>query len=95
MAFTVVEFHATNGQTLYAAGGASLNDAFLASASHDLACPRESVRPVEWVSPSRTSEHAFDGCGKRAVYRTAVYRGASNREGADHIILANLFAVPP
>lgn len=93
IAFHVVEFHATNGMR-YPAEGASLGDVLLQSASHDLECPRDSVRAIEWVSPSRTSEHAFDGCGRRAVYRTAVYAGPSETQGREDVILASLFAVP-
>jgi hypothetical protein len=94
IAFHVVEFHATNGLT-YRAEGASLTDALVTSASHDLGCPRDSVRAVVWVSPPRVSESAFDGCGKRAVYRTAVYAGPSETQGRQDVILASLFALPP
>ncbi len=94
VAFRVAEFRATNGLT-YRAEGASLEDVLLQSASHDLACPRDSLRAAEWVAPPRTSEHAFDGCGRRAVYRTAVYTGPSETQGREDVILANLFALPP
>ncbi|HEY1697074.1 MAG TPA: hypothetical protein VGG39_33170 [Polyangiaceae bacterium] len=93
VAFRVAEFHATNGLT-YRAEGASLDDALLQSASHDLGCPRDAVRSVAWVAPSRTTEHAYDGCGKRAVYRTAIYAGRSETQGREDVILAGLFAVP-
>lgn len=93
VAFHVVEFRATNGMT-YRAEGASLDDALLQSATHDLECPRDALRPAEWVSPPRTNERAFDGCGRRAVYRTAVYAGPSVTEGREDVILASLFAVP-
>src|SRR5471030_246831 len=57
------DYLGTNGKTLpgsTAPGDAERRDAsLLASASHDLACPHEAVRPIEWVPPSRTSEYAF------------------------------------
>jgi hypothetical protein len=78
--------------------GVSPDDALVASASHDLACPRDSVRPIEWVAPSRTSEYAFEGCGKRVVYRWAYYRAGDYSPSRNHTvekaILVNLFAVP-
>jgi|HubBroStandDraft_2_1064218.scaffolds.fasta_scaffold258967_1 hypothetical protein len=91
------DYRSTNGETY--SGGTARDDALLASASHDLACPSESVRPIDWVAPSRTSEYAFDACGKRAVYRWAYYRAADYSPSRNHTveraILVNLFAVPP
>jgi hypothetical protein len=97
VAFHVVAFRTSSGQTLRADGSqpATRSDALLASASHDLECPSESVRSIDRVSPRRTMEYAFDGCGKRAVYRTAVSRGASDAESVEIILLVNVFPIPP
>lgn len=91
------DYRSTDGETH--SGGPARDDALVASASHDLGCARESVRPIEWVAPSRTTEYAFDGCGKRAVYRWAYYAAADYSPSRNHTvekaILVNLFAVPP
>jgi hypothetical protein len=84
------EVQATDGQRFIIA--TRMSDAFLASAVHDLACARESIGTVQWESPRGVDERAFDGCGRRAVYRTVTTLDQSVL--AQKIVLVNLFTLP-
>ena len=92
---TRTSYRATDGRVFEVDRGETEEQALLSSAVHDLGCAPDNVAQVaHWPSPRGVNETAFDGCGKRAIYRSGVSSPTGSPSWVYQILLVNLFELP-